>query len=113
MRISILWVFVFILAIVSLASLTGYFTLKPKPSPRVCEVSEMTWYYADWCPYCRRVKQEGTIQKLRGLGVEVTEINIEVGPIMHEFRGVPAFVVAGRVYEGYRTFEQLKELLRC
>lgn len=78
-----------------------------------CEINEMIFYYSNRCGWCNRVKQEKTIPKLRQLGVDITEINVAVGPIQHQFRGVPTFVIAGEIYSGYRTFEQLKGMLNC
>ncbi|MDI6860120.1 MAG: thioredoxin family protein [Methanocellales archaeon] len=89
----------------------GYFVAKYKPSP--CEITEMTYYYAEWCGACQRVTSEGTISKIEELGVDVTKINVDVGPIEHDFRYIPTFVIDGKIYSGYMTFEQLKELLKC
>ena len=73
----------------------------------------MIFYYRDSCGYCQKVKSDGTVEKLEELGVKVTMIDTTKGPINHEFRGVPAFVIGGEVYVGYRTLENLKELLLC
>lgn len=78
-----------------------------------CEIEEMIFYYFDWCSWCQKVKNEGTISKIEELGVEVRQINVEVGPVEHQFQGVPTFVIGEKVYSGYRTFEELKELLNC
>jgi thiol-disulfide isomerase/thioredoxin len=93
--------------------LTGYFTLVPKAELGKCEIDKMTYYYAEWCGWCKRIANERTIQKLEDLGVNVTKINVVEGPIKHEFTGVPTFVIDEKIYSGYRTFEQLKELLGC
>ena len=78
-----------------------------------CEISEMVFYYTDWCPWCRKVKDEGTISNLKKFGVNITEINVDRGKVEHEIRGIPAFIINDNVYEGYRSFEELKELLIC
>lgn len=83
------------------------------PVTSQCEINEMTFYYLDTCGWCNKVKDEGTVEKLEDLGIEVTRINAKVGPIEHEFRGVPTFIVNEVVYSGYRTFEDLKVLLGC
>lgn len=78
-----------------------------------CETSEMIFYYKNGCGWCQKVKDEGIIKKLEGLGVKVRSIDVQVGLIEHEFRGVPTFVINEVVYSGYRTFEDLKVLLGC
>jgi len=78
-----------------------------------CEFSEIVFYYLDTCSWCQKVKGEGTISKLESLGVKVEQINANVGNLRHQFKGVPTFVVNEKIYTGYKTFEQLKELLKC
>lgn len=78
-----------------------------------CEIKEMIFYYLDRCSLCQKVKEDGTISKLEALGVKVTQIDANVGPVQHEFRGVPTFIINEKVYSGYRTFEELRELLGC
>lgn len=82
-------------------------------APSVCEVKEITFYYLDACEWCNKVKAEETIAKIEELGIKINRINAAVGPVRHKFQGVPAFVINGKVYEGYRTFEGIKELLNC
>ena len=90
----------------------GYFVAKYE-SKSPCEITEMTYYYAEWCGACQRVASEGTISKIEELGVDVTKINVDVGPIEHDFRYIPTFVIDGKIYSGYMSFEQLKVLLKC
>ncbi|NIQ15685.1 MAG: hypothetical protein GTO02_15180, partial [Candidatus Dadabacteria bacterium] len=78
-----------------------------------CEAKEMIFYYLDQCEWCQKVKNEGTISKIEELGIKVKQVNAKVGPIRHQFQGVPTFVIDEKVYSGYRTFEELKELLNC
>jgi len=78
-----------------------------------CEFKEMIFYYLDTCSWCQKVKNEGTIGKIEELGVKVNQVNAKLGPINYEFQGVPTFVINEKVYSGYRTFEELKELLSC
>lgn len=78
-----------------------------------CQFKEMTFYYLDQCSWCQKVKNEGTIKKIKELGVSVKEINTDIGPIKHQFQGVPTFVIDEKVYSGYKTFEELKGLLVC
>lgn len=78
-----------------------------------CEFNEMIFYYRNGCSWCQKVKDDGSIEKIEELGVKVTQVETGVGPIQHQFSGVPTFVVNETVYSGYKTFEQLKELLGC
>jgi len=78
-----------------------------------CEYDEMIFYYREGCGWCGKVKSDGSIEKLEDLGVKITQIDVSVGPVEHQFSGVPTFVINNEIYVGYRTFEQLKELLGC
>ena len=79
----------------------------------VCQIEKMTFYYLETCEWCNKVKAEGTLEKIEGLGVKINKINAAVGPVRHKFQGVPTFVINEKVYSGYRTFEEVKELLDC
>lgn len=46
-------------------------------------------------------------------GVKIKRINANIGPVRHRFRDVPTFVIDEKVYSGYKTFDELKELLSC
>jgi hypothetical protein len=78
-----------------------------------CQYDEMTFYYRDGCGWCGKVKSDGSIEKLEDLGIKITQIDTSVGPVDHQLSGVPTFVIDNEIYVGYRTFEQLKELLGC
>jgi len=78
-----------------------------------CEVKEITFYYLETCEWCNKVKNEGTLEKIENLGIKINKINAAVGLIRHQFEGVPTFVIDGKVYEGYRSFDEIKELLGC
>lgn len=78
-----------------------------------CQTKEMIFYYADTCSWCQKVKDEGTIVKIKDLGVRVKEVNVAIGPVRHKFQGVPTFIINDKVYSGYKTFEDFKELLGC
>jgi uncharacterized protein YbaR (Trm112 family) len=78
-----------------------------------CQFQEITFYYLNQCGWCQKVKNEGTIDKIEALGVKMNKINADIGPIRHKFEGLPAFVINNKVYSGYKTFEQLRELLGC
>jgi hypothetical protein len=79
-----------------------------------CQENEMVFYYRETCPACQKVFSEGTISKVENLGIKkFDKIEVTVGPIEHEFDRVPTFVINEKIYQGYRTFEELKELLGC
>lgn len=80
-----------------------------------CEIKEMTFYYLDTCSWCQKIKDEKTIEKFEALGVKVEQINIAVNKasIKHQISGVPAFGINDRVYSGYRSFDDLWDLLNC
>lgn len=112
---------IIIILIVIAAVMGGILVLakSKKSSPSVansalqCSVKEITFYYLTQCEWCNKIKEEGTIDHIESLGVKVNKINASIGPIKHKFTGVPAFVINGKVYEGYKTFEVLEKLLGC
>lgn len=107
-------IFIIIIAIIS--GIFIFFSSNKKQeikSASQCQAKEMLFYYSDECQWCQKVKNEGTIENIKELGVNVKEINTATGPIKHQFQGVPTFVIDGKIYEGYITFKELKELLRC
>ncbi|MCK5255716.1 MAG: hypothetical protein KAQ81_06815, partial [Deltaproteobacteria bacterium] len=78
-----------------------------------CAFNEMIFYFSPGCGFCEKVKDDGTIPKLEALGVKVTQIDVKVGPVEHEFPGVPAFIIDKNVYVGYRTLKELSAFLGC
>jgi hypothetical protein len=80
-----------------------------------CEVKEITFYYLDTCTWCQKIKDEKTIEKLEALGVKVVQINISKSraSVKHQISGVPTFIINDQVYSGYRSFEDLWDLLNC
>ena len=105
-----------ILIIVGLIAGVWLLVRQPDSSTNVfsrCQVQEMTYYYLDQCGWCQKVKSEGTLDKIEALGVKVNKINAAIGPIRHKFQGVPTFVINEKIYSGYKTFEELSELLEC
>jgi len=105
-----------ILIIVGLIAGVWLLVRQPDSSTNVfsrCQVQEMTYYYLDQCGWCQKVKSEGTLDKIEALGLKVNKINAAIGPIRHKFQGVPTFVINEKIYSGYKTFEELSELLEC
>ena len=98
--------------LVGIISLTGYYfsaksetEIKARPELQ-CQTAKMTYYYRPECSWCQRIDREGTIANIKELGVEVKETHTRTG-------AVPRFLINNEIYTGYRTFEQLKELLGC
>ena len=95
--------------------IAGYFVAKYNPIP--CEITEMTYYYSEYYGRsdCQRVKEDGTIPKLKDLGIDVVEIEVrtEADMVKYNLDKVPTFEIGEELYSGYMTFEQLKTLLKC
>ncbi len=97
--------------IIILLAVGGFYALKKSGSPPAASDKEIIFYYLKTCEWCKKVEGEGTIEKIEELGFKVTRIDAAIGPVRHKFEGVPTFVIGGKVYTGYRTFEEIKELL--
>lgn len=79
-----------------------------------CKFSEIIFYcYEKGSSPCQKIKDDGTIERIEELGVKVNQVDIMIEPVQHQFSGVPAFVIDEKVYIGYKTFSQLKDLLGC
>jgi len=78
-----------------------------------CEFNEVIFYHREGCSFCQKVKDDKTIERIEELGVKVNQVDVTIGPIQHQFSGVPTFVINKKVYSGYKTFEQIKDLLGC
>lgn len=111
------YITVLIIGIIIVGGALFYFK-NPKSDPSktlgtTCKNAEMIFYYSDSCSWCQKVKDEGTITKIKELGIKVKEINTETGPVLYQFQGVPTFIINDKVYSGYKTFDELEELLGC
>jgi hypothetical protein len=85
----------------------GFSPTEPKVRPELqCEIGKMTYYYRPECSWCQHIDREDTIDKIEELGVDVRKVNSRTG-------SVPRFLINNETYTGYRTFEELKELLGC
>ncbi len=107
------YLFVLSLAVLGTVLFSVFYFSDKREMEGECEINKMIFYYTDWCPWCKKVKSEGTISNLKKLGVEITEINVDKKAPEHQIRGIPAFVIGENIYEGYKTFEELKKLLNC
>jgi len=107
----------FPILVLFLVVFVGIFFLKNKTvssQPKTaCSVSEMIYYYTDTCIVCKKVKEEGTIEKIEAFGIKVDKINANIGPVRHKFSSVPTFVIGNQAVSGYKDLNQLKQLLGC
>jgi hypothetical protein len=94
-------------------SLSEVETIEMPPEELECEFNEIIFYYSDTCSSCQKVKDDGIIEKIEGLGVKVIQIDVIAESLQYEFSAIPAFVIDKKVYVGYKTFEQIKDLLNC
>jgi len=81
-------------------------------SVSLCKVNKMTYYYLNKCPWCQKIKQDGTLEKLEEMGVKIKKVNIEIVPTPN-VSSVPTFSINNQLYTGYKTFDELKDLLGC
>ena len=88
-------------------------TTEIPPEELECEFDEMIFYYSDVCSPCQEIRDEGTLERIEGLEVKVSQVDVMLESTQYQFSGVPAFVIDKKVYIGYRTFEQIKDLLGC
>jgi hypothetical protein len=82
------------------------------PANSSCEYNQLNYYFRKTCSHCQRVLKDRSLEKLEDLGVRITKFEV-VNWGMYGIYATPTFELGGRRYEGYRTFEQLKELLGC
>ncbi len=102
-----------IITIISIIVLggAGVYLLTSSREPTVrpelkCQTAEMTYFYRPECSWCQQIKRERVIEKIKELGVEVEARYSSMG-------SVPRFLINDETHTGYRTLEQLKELLGC
>jgi hypothetical protein len=82
------------LIILILAILSGgvLFFVKQKsasPSASQCQVKKITYYYLDNCPWCQKIKSEGTLDKIEALGIKINKINAAIGQFFTRLLAFP------------------------
>ncbi|UCD07390.1 MAG: hypothetical protein JSW41_00190 [Candidatus Aenigmatarchaeota archaeon] len=105
---------VVILLVVSTITLVGL-----QPSGQVvnnnstCEFGQLNYYFRSDCSHCIQVSNDGSLEKLQAeFGVNVNKFEVvEWG--MYGIYATPTFEFGGQRVRGYRTFDQIKELLGC
>jgi len=86
---------------------------EPQTIESSCVITEIIFYHSEHCGFCKQVWNDGSVEVLTELGVNVDVRDVNKDSIDHSFEGVPTFVVEGEVLTGYRNTDQLKELLEC
>jgi len=83
------------------------------PNNSSCTYGQLNYYYRSDCSHCIQVSNDGSLEKLQAdFGVQVNKFEVvEWG--MYGIYATPTFEFGGQRMSGYRTFEQLKELLGC
>jgi hypothetical protein len=77
-----------------------------------CSYSQVNYYFRESCHYCQDVARDRSLEKLERLGVKVNKYEV-VNWGMYGIYRTPTFEFGGQRVEGYRTFEELKQLLNC
>jgi len=77
-----------------------------------CSYGQLNYYFRSDCSHCIRVSGDGSLEKLQELGVKVGKFEV-VQWGWYGIRSTPTFEFGGQRISGYRTFDQLKELLGC
>jgi len=72
----------------------------------------MNYYFRKDCSHCIRVAGDGSLEKLGEHGVKINKFEV-VRWGMYGIQATPTFEFGGQRISGYRTFDQLKELLGC
>ena len=104
-----------ILILIAIAVIaTGiYFYNKSNTIP----VNTLTFYYLKECSHCKQMEDEVTLEKIEKLGIKVKKIDVNIGPIRDNIRQqdgniyTPTFVIDGKIYVGYRNYEELVKLI--
>lgn len=120
--------YLLLVAVIAVMAAFGYLGMTgmivgpgPGPGPEVNETenatapapcTELNYYFRSSCSHCQDVIRDGSLDKLEALGVNVTKYEVvEWG--MYGINQVPTFEFGGESVSGYKTFEELKELLGC
>ncbi len=82
------------------------------PNNSSCDYGQLNYYFRSDCSHCIQVSNDGSLEKLEELGVKVNKFEV-VQWGMYGIYATPTFEFGGQRISGYRTFDQLKELLGC
>lgn len=108
-----------VVLVVVLAAALGYWNMtgmavgpEPGPEPFSCFYTQLNYYFRQGCSHCQQVARDGSLEKLEALGVTVNKYEVvEWG--MYGINQVPVFEVGGEKIPGYKTLEEIKQLLEC
>lgn len=101
------------LLVVSAAAWASLQAIDAPANNSSCEYGQLNYYFRSDCSHCIRVLNDGSLERLQAeYGVQVSKYEIvEWG--MYGIYATPTFEFGGQRVSGYRTFEQIEELLGC
>jgi len=108
-----------VILVVILAAVLGYWGISgmvagpdTEPGNSSCSYSQLNYYFRESCHYCQEVAREESLEKLEELGVKVDKFEV-VNWGMYGIYQTPTFEFGGQRVAGYKTFEELRQLLGC
>lgn len=99
-------------AVLGYWGISGMVAAPALPGNSSCSYSQLNYYFRESCHYCQEVAKEESLEKLEELGVKVNKYEV-VNWGMYGIYQTPTFEFGGQRVAGYKTFEELKELLGC
>jgi len=101
--------------IILILALGGYFLAKNiNKAKNPCYFA---FYYLEGCTHCQQVKDEKSLDKLKELGIDVQEIDVNKDPVKDKIQQsdgniyTPTFVIGDKMYIGYKSYDELLSLL--
>lgn len=107
-----------ILAIAVLAAGIGYWSMtgliagSPEPGESNCTYSQLNYYFRQSCHLCQQVARDRSLEMLEELGVKVNKYEV-LNWGMYGIYQTPTFEFGDQRIAGYKSFEELKDLLEC
>lgn len=108
----IILVVVILIVVSAIAWISLQSTNPPVNNNSSCYYGELNYYFRSDCSHCIQVSNDGSLEKLQELGVQVNKFEV-VQWGMYGIYATPTFEFGGQQVKGYRTFEELKGLLGC
>jgi len=76
-----------------------------------CEITKAQLLYSPYCGWCQKQLTDGSLDELQTLGVELEVIDVVANNI--SVQAVPTWRFDNKEETGYKTIDQLKEMLGC
>ena len=105
---------VVILVVISVAAWTGLQSpVQPAPNNSSCTYGQLNYYYRSNCSHCIQVSNDGSLERIQSdFGVEVNKLEVvEWG--MYGIYATPTFEFGGQQVKGYKSYDELRQLLGC